>query len=191
MIPVKRWLYSQRNSSFLGVRVLQRWVDFVVWEKLLNTHKELRAIIELGAAPGSFSIFLLLQSMQRGMKFWTYDIKRFKGLGIATSQVARQLDLARHFRQGDIFDPHSSLIEVISRRPALHPLILLCDNGDKPREFCTFVPHLWKGDLVGVHDWTEEFGPANVKPMQDRVEPVFHEECEEIGSITRFWKVIV
>lgn len=187
-IPPKQWFYSQRNSSFLGVRMLQRWVDLVVWEKLLNVHMELRAIVELGTGRGSFSTFLLLQAMQRGLKFWTYDNRKLEEM--ETTPVAQRLDLARYFRLGDIFDSRSSLVEVISHRPALHPLILFCDNGDKPREFRTFVPHLWKGDLVGVHDWTEEFCPVDVKPVRDWIEPVFFGECEEMGSITRFWRVI-
>lgn len=182
-VPARRWMYSQRNSSFLGVRILQRWIDLVLWEKVLNAHKELRAIIELGTGRGGFSVFLLLQALQREMEFWTYDERELPEVSGGT--MARLIDLKSHFLLEDVFDLQGSLVEKIN---GLHPLLLFCDAGDKPKEFCTFVPLLQRGDLIGVHDWTEEISPSDIEPMRGLVEPILHEECYEIGSITRFWR---
>lgn len=185
-VPARRWMYSQRNSSFLGVRMLQRWVDLVLWENVLNAHQGLRAIIELGTGAGSFSIFLLLQALQRGMEFWTYD--KVEHSSVRNGPVARLMGLGEHFLLEDVFDPCGSLVEKLSQQTDLHPLLLFCDGGDKPREFCTFVPLLRRGDLIGVHDWTEEVCPSDIGPVQGLVDPFLDVECYTIGSITRFWR---
>lgn len=186
-IPAKHWMLSQRNTSFLGTRAVQRAVDFVVWEKLLNKYEDMQAIMEFGTGRGAFSLYLLLQCLQRGMQFYTFDNRSIhEAVKVGLPAI---LDLTSHFCLGDIFGEEG--MDIIGRalqQPFVHPLVLFCDDGDKPREFKTFVPLLSPGDIVGVHDWTEEFGPLDVTCMKHLLIPIFHEECETVNSITRFWQ---
>lgn len=181
------WFRAEHDSSFLGIGMAQRWVDLVVWEHILNSYGELRTLIELGTGRGGFSIYLLLQALQRGMEFWTFDYKPRVDL---EAPVARVLRLSVHFRQADIFDKGQQRVTELLSTKSLHPLLLFCDDGHKPREFRIFAPLLLEGDLVGVHDWGIEFGERDLEYTRDRLEPVFLEECQALGSITRFWKVI-
>lgn len=181
------WLRDVCHSSFLGTRILQRWVDFVVWEKVLNAHPELKTVIELGTGQGAFSIYLLLQTIQRGMQFWTFDNVRFRE--IDASPAAIKLGLASHFYEGDIFGEGQSQLMRLLFRKSSHPLLLFCDNGDKPREIRTFIPLLQQGNIVGVHDWQKEFTLADIEPVRDQIESIFSKECQEIGSATRFWLI--
>ena len=185
-IPAKHWMLSQRNTSFLGTRTTQRWVDFLVWEKLLNKYEEMQTIIELGTGRGAFSLYLLLQALQREMMFYTFDRR---SVHEATKKhVAVSLQLTYHCYCEDVFGEGLQTIKNLLDEPSMHPLILFCDNGDKPREFRTFAPLLSPGDIIGVHDWTEEFGPEDAVSMEHLLTPIFHEECEAVKSITRFWQ---
>lgn len=180
------WLHDVHNSSFLGIGMGQRWVDLAVWEHILNSHGDLRAIIELGTGRGGFSIYLLLQTLQRGIEFWTFDRRLRVDL---EAPVAKALRLADHFVQADIFKVGQQMVIGMLKASTLHPLLLFCDDGHKPKEFQIFAPYLLQGDLVGVHDWGTEFWKRNVEPMRGRLEPIFFEECGTLGSITRFWRV--
>ena len=64
-------------------------------------------------------------------------------------------------------------------------MILLCDNGDKPREFDTFAPLAKPGDIIVVHDWETEIFPGHIN--YDLVNEIMVDECEEVGSMSRFF----
>jgi len=183
-IPAGDWMTSQRNSAFLGDRMLQRWCDLVVWEQLLDHNPQLKSVIELGTYNGAFSTYLFMQCCARGMQFETIDNN--PGIIIASNALRAIAKLGAKFITADVWDGHT-VKYLIDSMP--HPLVLFCDDGDKPREFRTFGPLLTKGDIIATHDWTEEFGPDDALPIAHMTEPYLHEECEEIGSITRFWKI--
>jgi len=181
------WLRREHYTSFLGIKILQRWVDLVVWEHLLNACSELRTIIELGTAAGGMAAFLRLQTLQRGMQFHTFDIERPKQLD--TGEVAKRLDLATCFHQVDLLSDEKQQVIDILNEPESHPMLLFIDLF-KPRMFGEFAPHLQEGDIVGVHDFSGQFFRVHTELMQDRLEPLFFGECEDLGGITRFWKVV-
>ena len=74
---------------------------------------------------------------------------------------------------------------------SLHPLLLFCDDGDKPLEFAAFVPHLRPGDHVGVHDWGLEFFLKDTVPLEGMInlEPWRFALADEMGGSTRIWRV--
>jgi len=170
------------NTTFLRLSMLQEWRDIGIWEKFLNVYP-IRTIVEIGTWQGAFSIILLLQCVQRNIKFFTFDVRRAKGLD---SPAAIRVGLRDHFLQGDIFVDER--FKGILADESLHPMLVYCDGGDKPKEFKFVVPLLQQGDIVVAHDWDREFLPHNVEPVADMVEPIFVNECENIGSLTRFWE---
>ena len=182
----KTWLRSHAQITFLGVSILQFWVDLVIWERLLNAYHDRRAIIEFGTHAGGLSTFLFLQTIQRDMKFWTFDIHR-----PPDTPLLNFIGLLEHFHQGDLFtEKTEAYVRSILKRDDIHPLILYCDDGHKVNEVDFYLPHLRVNDLIGVHDFGTEVGKDWMEKMYgDKLEPVFHAECEELGSITRFWKV--
>jgi len=183
-IPAESWAYNQRNSAFLGHRVLQRWIDFVVWEHVLDERRELKSVIELGTGNGMFSTYLAIQCAARDMQFQTLD--HDGNLIVVGSALGLAVKLGVKFLQADVWNG-MTVKHLINHMP--HPLLLFCDDGDKPREFATFGPMLSSGDMIATHDWTEEFGPENAKPIEHLITPYFHAECEAAQSITRFWMI--
>ena len=157
-----------------------------LWEKLLNERPEVKTIIEIGTKHGGFSLYLLAQALQRGLSFWTCDIKDY---GWAKEPLAKLFDLGKYFICGDVFaEDGKKLKHLLEKTQDIHPLILLCDGGQKELEFKMFVPSLRAGDIVGAHDWNREFWPHSVEPVKDMVEPIMWAECEALDSWTRFWR---
>lgn len=126
------------GTTFCGAAMAQVWGDLLLWERVFNAHPELRCLIELGTGGGGFSHFLQAQCLARGMSFATFDwaVPPSTVPGWHKADVLQDIEkVVRHFR---------------------HPMLLSCDNGNKPLEVATYLPHLVPGDLVAVHDWGTE-----------------------------------
>ena len=152
--------------SFSGVPAAQYWVDFWLWEAVLNATEGLTGIVEIGTWEGGFSRYLHAQAACRGLAFRTYDV------------VAPKV-MVPDFVQADVFAEAAEICGWLSRQG---PVALFCDGGNKPRELATFPPYCAAGSVFLVHDWGTETLPADVPPG---LRMIHGELCEEIGSITR------
>lgn len=126
------------GTTLFGRLMSQTWDDVRLYEMLLNAHPELRAIVELGTAQGGLSWYLSYQAGARGMTFKTFDVVR------PDSEVPnwQRLNVLRE------------VDEIV--RWFEHPMLLVCDNGNKPLEVSLYAPKLRQGDLLAVHDWNTE-----------------------------------
>lgn len=140
-----------RGRTYLGVPMMQSWGDLHFYECVLNHHPELSNIVELGTAEGGLALFLGAQSAQRGLGF----------LSIDNTQPPRTIP---GFMLLDIFAETSKLRQLLKQHS---PLLLVCDNGDKPREVGELSPSLCPGDLLAVHDWNREIFQADIPDCLD------------------------
>jgi len=177
------WLENPTKMTLFGVTIQQTWPDLWLWEKLLNEHPELKAIIEIGTKHGGLSNYLQLQAIQRGLSFATLDTELFE-----RNRLSSFIHLVTNFIQGDVFIDGGKKLKGLMQNTLEHPLVLFCDGGQKEREFQMFVPCLESGDIVGAHDWNVEFWPKSVEPVAHMVEPIMWAECEALDSWTRFWR---
>lgn len=159
------------DVSFGGVEALQVWADFILWEQLLNSHK-FKAIIELGTCQGGFAWWLWAQTKARGgMNFYTFD---------AVPPPGR----VPEFERVDVFAQADYLGKLMRHN---EPCVVLCDNGNKPRELKTFAQELRDPDsLLVAHDWGTEFLPEDIP---DNVEMVYGDFCERLHSISRVFRL--
>lgn len=164
-------LRSFKDVTFAGVGTLQLWADFYLWEKLLNISPEMKAVVELGTDRGGFSLYLQTQCDLRGMDFHTFDV---------LEPVA--IDRLRNFHNLHIFLRHQEVVKLLNSFGG--PIILFCDNGNKPRELKTFSDKLPSGSVIAVHDWRTETMPADVP---DCLEEILGDLCDELGSATRLF----
>ncbi len=149
----------------------QYWCDIYLWEFILNTNPQIRQIIELGTWLGGFSLYLNLQAQVRNMSFITYDSINFNSSAINHIPFIKK----------DVFADADEIGEQV----AALSTILLCDNGNKPRELKTFAPYLTNDSIIVVHDWMVEFFPEDVP---DYLEEIYSDLCDEIGSISRIFR---
>ena len=179
-------LHDIFNTSFFGVRAIQHWSDVALWECFFNEHPQIKTVVELGSGGHGLSIIFALNGVTRGFKLITFDRRRYESLDWPLPKL---LQLEDTFASVDLFADKvvKRMVEWLGR-DELHPLLLFCDNGDKPREFATFVPHLRAGDYVGVHDWKVEFHPKDAQ-IDVNLEPWQHELADRMGGSTRLWEV--
>jgi hypothetical protein len=164
-------LHDFRYGSFGGQTCAQYWVDFMLWECVLNEqHPYLQGIIELGTWEGGFSRYLYAQTVERDMRFVTYDIIQPQ----RPPPCFHRLDFYRY--------------PTVVREAAygMGAVALFCDGGNKPRELATFPELMPPGSIFLVHDWGTETLPEHVP---DSLEMIYGPFCEEIGSITRVFKM--
>lgn len=105
-------------------------------------------IIELGTSHGGFSVFLHLYALVSGARFITYDRPGF----VPTyHELFTQLQV--DYRQADVLNDHSTIAEIAALIASPGQTLLLCDNGDKVREFALYAQFLKAGDLILAHDY--------------------------------------
>lgn len=111
----------------------QNILDMYEWERIIKTIKPTK-LIELGTGSGIMSMWL-----NQFVPVTSYD-----------NYTAHYPNIV-----GDIFTK-------LQPDDLKGHIILFCDNGNKPLEFKTFVPHLDVGSIVAVHDWGTEFHEKDI-----------------------------
>ena len=165
------------HTTIFGLPALQAWQDFMLWEIFLNEHPA-KGMLEIGTWNGGTSLYLALQSQQRGIDFHTLDWQKY-----ASFASPLMFPVEKVFLHRDVWlEPTKAEIKQLTR---VRPFILFCDGGNKPKEFQTFGPMLAKGDYLAVHDYGNEFTLPDIGEV--KVEFVMQEACENLKSLTRFF----
>lgn len=164
--------YDQNpNSRFLGFPMSQNRYAVPAWSYFLEVHKPPR-IVEIGTHCGGLTCCFAIAARNYGGRVWSFDpgdqrdqmggdyLGWFNFLGI-------------EFVNADCFAPESEeLIESIIANPG--QCLLLCDGGDKRREFNHFARYLKAGDIIAAHDFASTAWPW--QEIQERdVAKVSHE----------------
>lgn len=165
--------HTFQGTSFGRKPMAQHWIDLVVWEAVLNEMDSLGGIIEIGTWQGGFSGWLWAQAELRGAEFITYD-------------AVPPLEEVRNYQRLDVFNHPREVERKISEFERYSPIVVLCDGGNKPRELKRFAPMIQHPDsIIAVHDWGTEMLPENVP---DTVEEIHGNYCDQMRSVTRFFK---
>lgn len=145
-------LGDKGGTRFLGLLMGQNQHALPAFDTLFKTLEREgtppKTIIELGTSHGGFSLFLHLYSLVSGAHFVTYDRSGFVPTYRALFQ-RWQVD----YRQADVLHDPATRAEIAALIAAPGQTVLLCDNGDKVREFALYAPYLKPGDLVLAHDY--------------------------------------
>jgi hypothetical protein len=144
---------------FAGQRVQHSFfVHHLISQVLLKHGKEIRSIVELGTGLGGLTAYLGLWGLRLDVPVHTFDINAY-ALESGTGPLFKRLGVS--YSQVDIFADSGAA--QVRRAIGTAPAYLICDNGNKPREFQTFVPGLSSGSIVSTHDWGAEIHGADVE----------------------------
>ena len=171
------WSYDVYTNRWLGVPMSQAWMDLYLWELLFQSI-HVRQVIELGTYRGGMTAYLGLQCFQRKIEFATIDINDPDIPEMLPLYAALEIEALK----GDMFRSRR-LKSLLTNKPVL----LFCDGGNKVNEFLVFLSYLSPGDYIAVHDWGVEFQPSDVPAG---VEMVMQDKCEQVGALTRFFRVV-
>ena len=179
------------NCGFLGFRMCQNRIAVAVLSYIIETGG-FAQIIELGTQLGGLTVLLGLQCRMLDIRLDSFDLE-------AISPYANLLEeFGVHYRICDIFSEAGvSAIRELIQVPGR--VLLLCDNGDKVREFHTFARYLKPGNVIGAHDyhpdgeydvrrWAwQEIGDAVVQEtcVQYNLEPFLPEACLEAAWLMK------
>lgn len=165
--------------TFGGLHVSQSWNDLGIWEEFFN-RADIRSFIELGTFRGGTSVYFQMQGLIRDFTVTSIDsIDHGVPAELLTKLGANLLTM--DLLSESTVEPIRDLINSLPK-----PLVLFCDNGNKPLEWNRFVPLLSPGDFAAVHDWGTEFHESNLDPYPT---PFMQEECEITQSMTRFFAI--
>jgi len=163
--------------------------DVAVIQEILLPFQPTR-IIELGTDEGGFAAMLADWSLPWGSQVFTFDIKaKFK------PSLLTLLNL--FYVEEDVLQVGGAkgVLALLATAPAGPPLLLYCDNGNKPREVELYAQHVPVGSILGVHDYNTEIMGSWVEPFVLALgfEPLGHAKMEALRNewytepMTRFW----
>lgn len=163
------------HTCFFGSFAQQNPAAFLSFNRLLNS-ENFDLIIELGTHDAGLSTMFALYSFlscnpaqsddpnepvlyknhthhRRCKNFITFDYKVRDKTAIAVLK-----HLGGQFIQADTLNDQSRIAEIQSLIAAkeLGRVLLLCDGGNKKKEFELYGSALKKGDFIMLHDWAKD-----------------------------------
>jgi hypothetical protein len=142
-------LTGDYNVRVQEYEMSQNMIAPAAWSLAVMRHRPLM-VIEIGTCKGGLSNLLSGCTAHYGGEFHTMDVhsggekNKYPLYGNAT------------FHLWDCFE-HAEEIGELIRRPG--QCFVLCDGGNKVREFSRFAEFLKPGDVIGAHDWIDETIP--------------------------------
>lgn len=144
---------TEASITFFNLLIAQNQNALSAYSNLFNSlslnNEKVGRVIEIGTGNGGFSILLRIYSIIENCDFITYDIGKF-GMRQEYQKLYDMLQIDSRFV--NCFSNESKLIEEIKKDGIT---ILLCDGGDKTREFNYFSQYLKQGDFILAHDYTD------------------------------------
>jgi hypothetical protein len=175
---VDHWSYSRDEPEEevlmvkpFGIFCAHWWNELGAILNIIQEHK-VRSFFELGTLDGGMTALMLCE-----IRFGTLDRYRGFNLGLQHIDPRVNIVMAKTANNGnwaatkpaalfdvDLWNPET--VEMIRREIAdadwPGKIFLYCDGGDKIREAHLYWPLLRPGDLLGVHDYSDD--PAAIGP---------------------------
>lgn len=143
----------QWRLTFIGQRMGHNYYLYYVLDQVFARVPGIRSVIEIGTGHGAMTTVLGLWGIKLGIPVWSFDHKV-----LCDRKIFNALNV--QFCKTDEFSRVA--ISIVDDAARLGPVFLICDGGDKVREFALWVPRLSPGSIIGVHDWGVEIGPEDV-----------------------------
>ena len=136
--------------KFVGQRMQHSFYVYHIISCLLGdgNAKNIKGIIELGTGSGALTTYLGLWGARMGVPVYSFDFIDHAHKG-GSGPIFQRLGIT--YRQEDIFKNEESIKNLMA---FLNPVYLVCDNGNKVKEFNLFAPFLASGSIISVHDWS-------------------------------------
>jgi len=137
------------KSSILGFSAQQRPEVVSAFNKLF-CRQDFARIIELGSGAGGLTVFLGLYGYMSDCEVHTFDSKNW--MPLPTYKLLTFLGVRVYIQRDVLRDPVTTAY-VAGLIGGAGRTLLLCDNGNKNREFNLYAPYLKHGDIIMAHDY--------------------------------------
>lgn len=159
------------HTTFVGTTMQSNYRLYYVIDRIMEIFTPY-SIVEIGTARGALSTYLGLWGIKLNVPVLTLDI-----VDVFEFPLNK---LGVDFYQADCFSPQgrNKIMSLVNNKPTL----LICDGGNKEREFIEYVPLLPQGSVIMAHDYMVEFHLNNVKEVLHLVEPILQDRWNEMGN---------
>lgn len=159
--PLFEW---EGPTLTLGLDMNQNRMAVPVWGYAIEKYCPVR-IIEIGSYNGGFTMALAFAGWTRHVSVYSYELNE------APKEEWRLLAnfLKVQFLIGNCFACEHEIRQLMES-PGL--TYLLCDGGNKIREFNTFAKYLKPGDVIAAHDFLTDYwycGEFSLEAVEDTV----------------------
>lgn len=140
--------WSEGGFVHQGAYTRQNPAVLQVFPEFFDTHA-FDLVIELGADEGGMSMMLQDQCDKMEAEFHAFEIRDVTGI-FRNNPLCRMRCIMLHIADvldEDTYQMIARTIEVSGRS------LILCDGGDKVREFCLYSQALKVGDVIMAHDY--------------------------------------
>jgi hypothetical protein len=150
VIDIPKNFDGRGSFIYLGTKIQQNPNTLKVFNDFFEKNKDIELVIEIGTAWGGLSMHLQDNCNKISAKFITYDIAvgRKEMLNNNPEFSKRNIDM----RVCDIF-LEESIKEIKDLIINSNRTLILCDGGDKIREFNIISDFLKSGDIIMAHDY--------------------------------------
>lgn len=175
---------KEGKCSPLGFPMCQSRMSVPLWSYVMELYPP-KQIVEIGSLNGGFTTAIGVHAWRIGCKVFSFDVCK------APNEDWKELSnfLGIEFWQKDVFQYQ---IFVGHRIMLPGVTFLLCDGGNKAKEFNTFAMHLKSGDIIAAHDycaggdkcwpWSEIKKSDVAKTVKEQnLEPFMQEYFDEVG----------
>ena len=136
------------RRGFLGIEMAQNSVAIPTFDEFFARIGVPARVIEIGTAKGGLSMFLALYCLGTGAKFTSIDTE------VVPKYVRTLRKIGCKRVIGDVFTVrHAFNLRQDMMREGV--TVLLCDGGNKVREFNEFAQSLKPGDFILAHDFAD------------------------------------
>lgn len=191
---IKKAIYQGRmcHQKAGALQVFARFFERETFDK----------VIELGTGNGVFTSFLVRQGISHGFETHSFDVVK-----IRDSETWRKItDLGGKIYLQDVLSKaNRAVIKLLEEGR----ILLLCDNGNKIKEWHFYSPYLKESDVIMAHDYfpggihtkeatthsrrvwkSIEIRDANVKKINEKLnlQPFWAEEFTAVVWLSRIKK---
>lgn len=141
-------LTGPSNVNINGLEMAQNLIAPAAWCLAILKHKP-TMVIEIGTSKGGLSSLISGCIKEIGSEFHTFDVH--------SDGDYNQYPLHGNstFHKMDCFSGQGlEFIKILIQKEGR--CFVLCDGGNKPREFNEFSKYLKSGDVIACHDWCDE-----------------------------------
>ena len=182
------------NQRLFGLKIGHTFGALYVFEEIFNRFP-LAQIIEFGTGRGGLSMFLSVQANVRGFDYVTIDMKNKLSVdeNFTRCNPPQRKKIAQyvssHCINGSVFD--DTVFKLVTGILSLKRCLLYCDNGARFKELKTYMPEIWPGSIIGVHDWGRmpslKYDEIEAYATSLQLNPILDELLPKTKSHQRFW----
>jgi hypothetical protein len=171
---VDRKLLNDENSwqwklNFAGAYMQHNYYVYYVVDQIMRENEDLKAIVEIGTGNGALTTVLGLWGVRRKIPVLTVDHGK-----MFNDSIFECLHI--HYACEDEFGEEFKDILKAYTQGFTEKIFLICDGGDKIREFNLWAPQMASGTIIAVHDWTVEVPYDAIKQTSDKYCTEYHKE---------------